>query len=1309
MLTRVADYKRPSKIQHASRGDCMSTRGAPAGGSARAISVMGAVGPARAWVIKEHLNPALPALVVTRDRQQAEELVEDLRLFGLNVELFPEWDCLPLELVSPSTDISAERLRILAKVAARQIPGGQNPCSKIPGAQRPAGQQRPAKHNSTSATASAADSATTSATASAAASAYAATATSAPTPAPTLASTPASTPPPTPPPIIVAPLTAISQRTVPPQQLLDSAVTLHLNAPFEPHEFSAFLAQHGYHECANSQEIGQMATRGSVIDIFTATLNTPLRIEHQGGKIIRLATFDPESQRTIAELQEALVLPARELLTAATLAPQQLITNLTQRCHELGMAPSEREDLLTQLKSPATLPGIELLQAISHPLTSPLEYFPNAQLIVEDLSGLEMRAQLAFDHLKELEERFTQQHQLAPHAEEVVVAPEELIAQLTQRSELIINDLLSSNPLSELANDGAASTRAASTSAVSTDIASTRAASTRTASTRAASSPSRPHSPLSPVLKFRSRFLTDLEIRLEGSVGSGKAIALLGKTIADWRIQDFNIIFTVGAPQRAERLKKLLLDINIDAVIWGDGAIGGFDEWYQRSYRPPVVIMLGSLSSSVELTDQLLVLLSEKDLFRERSQKKRTRTPSFKRLMNSLSQLRENDFMVHVDYGVGIYRGLEHREIEGKLTDFLHLEYADSHLYLPVVNIGKLQKYVAAEGQKPILDKLSSTRWVNTKRKIKEAVVTLAGDLIRLYATRKVTKGWRFEPWGAEDERFGETFPYSETQDQLEAIEQTIANMASEQPMDRLICGDVGFGKTEVAVRAAFKCVQHARQVAVLAPTTILAEQHRQTFTNRFADYPFKVGALSRFYSKEANKRVLEGAASGEIDVIVGTHKLLSKDVVFKDLGLLIIDEEHRFGVKQKEQLKSLRANVDVLTLTATPIPRTLHMALLGIRDMSVMSTPPVDRRTIRTYVTHFEDNLIRDAIMRELQRGGQCFFIHPRIQGLDLLAAELQRLVPEASVCFAHGQMGERQLEDTMGRFQRGEFNVLVSTTIVESGIDIPNANTIIIDQADMFGLSQLYQLRGRVGRSTRQAYCFFLVPKKTLTIEAENRLKALQALDELGLGFHLALRDMEIRGIGNLLGKEQSGNVLSIGFEMYQKILQEAIMQLRGEDDQLVELVEPDIRLNYDAYIPEAYIPDISERLLIYQRLAQIDSDEDAAKIIDELKDRFGGSPPEVLNLVQTMLFRALLRHAAIVRGEINGNRLLLALSPRGQFKLEEITALCQKNPTRYGFSKGLQLSVNYGDKLPSLEQLYLDTALLLKKIRRVESEGQ
>lgn len=1235
----------------------MSTRGAPAGGRARAISVMGAVGPARAWVIKEHLNPALPALVVTRDRQQAEELVEDLKLLGLNVELFPEWDCLPLELVSPSTDISAERLRILAKVAARQfapaLASAAISTSSPPSARSPASPRSPS---------------------------------AAPASAPALATTCA--------PIIVAPLTAISQRTVPPQQLLDSAVTLHLHAPFNPHEFSAFLAQHGYHECANAQEIGQMATRGAVIDIFTATLDRPLRIEHQGGKIIRLATFDAESQRTIAELQEALVLPARELLTAATLPPPQLIANLIQRCQEVGMAPSEREDLLTQLKSPATLPGIELLQAISHPLTSPLEYFPNAQLMVEDLSGLEMRAQLAFDHLKELEERFAQQHQLAPHAEDVVVPPDELVAQLTQRAELIINDLLSSNPLSELANDGADSTSAAS-------------------------SPSRPqsplatHSPLSPVLKFRSRFLTDLEIRLEGSVGSGKAVALLGKTIGDWRIQDFNVIFTVGAPQRAERLKKLLLDINIDAVIWGDGAVGGFDEWYQRSYRPPVVIMLGSLSSSVELTDQRLVLLSEKDLFRERSQKKRVRTPSFKRLMNSLSQLRENDFMVHVDYGVGIYRGLEHREIEGKLTDFLHLEYADSHLYLPVVNIGKLQKYVAAEGQKPTLDKLGSTRWVNTKRKIKEAVVTLAGDLIRLYATRKVTKGWRFEPWGAEDERFGETFPYSETQDQLEAIEQTIANMASEQPMDRLICGDVGFGKTEVAVRAAFKCVQHARQVAVLAPTTILAEQHRQTFTNRFADYPFKVGALSRFYSKEANKRALEGAASGEIDVIVGTHKLLSKDVVFKDLGLLIIDEEHRFGVKQKEQLKSLRANVDVLTLTATPIPRTLHMALLGIRDMSVMSTPPVDRRTIRTYVTHFEDNLIRDAIMRELQRGGQCFFIHPRIQGLDLLAAELQRLVPEASVCFAHGQMGERQLEDTMGRFQRGEFNVLVSTTIVESGIDIPNANTIIIDQADMFGLSQLYQLRGRVGRSTRQAYCFFLVPKKTLTIEAENRLKALQALDELGLGFHLALRDMEIRGIGNLLGKEQSGNVLSIGFEMYQKILQEAIMQLKGEDDQLVELVEPDIRLNYDAYIPEAYIPDISERLLIYQRLAQIDSDEDAAKIIDELKDRFGGSPPEVLNLVQTMLFRALLRHAEIVRGEIvrgeiNGSRLLLALSPRGHFKLEEITALCQKNPTRYGFSKGLQLSINYGDKLPSLEQLYLDTALLLKKIRRVETPG-
>jgi transcription-repair coupling factor (superfamily II helicase) len=622
-----------------------------------------------------------------------------------------------------------------------------------------------------------------------------------------------------------------------------------------------------------------------------------------------------------------------------------------------------------------------------------------------------------------------------------------------------------------------------------------------------------------------------------------------------------------------------------------------------------------------------------------------------------------------------------------------------------------VQRFSAPEGQEPVLDKLSSTRWLKTRQKVKESVASLAGDLIKLYATRSVAKGWRYEPFGAEDERFADGFPFDETPDQLKAIMESIGDMAGERPMDRLVCGDVGFGKTEVAIRAAFKCVQHGRQVAVLVPTTILVEQHLRNFQERFAGWPVNVGALSRFYKPQDNHITVERIASGDMDIIIGTHKLLQKEVKFRDLGLLIIDEEHRFGVQQKEKLKQLRSKIDVLTLTATPIPRTLHMSLLGIRDISVITTPPVDRKVIRTYLAHEDKGVVRDALMRELQRKGQCFFVHNRVQSIEMITSELKALVPEARIEFAHGQMKETELEGIVKRFIEQKIDVLVCTTIVESGLDVPNANTIIIDRAHTYGLAQLYQLRGRVGRGTRQAYAYFLIPPaKRLGGEAQERLKVLQSLDDLGMGFNLALRDMEIRGAGNLLGKEQSGNIVSVGFDLYTQILGEAVSHLKGEEIDVSESIDPEVKLGVSAFVPDYYIPDVSERLVLYQRLASVRTSAEADELRQEMEDRFGPLPREASDLVEVMRFRGLLRTHGVVKGEVSKGRLFLSFSPDAHVDIAKILELTKKYPDRYRFGKNLTLSFPLPSEEVEPAELYKPTRSLLEKLRRSsESEKQ
>jgi len=1039
--------------------------------------------------------------------------------------------------------------------------------------------------------------------------------------------------------IVVAPVQAILQRVIAPQLLKTLPFSLTAEDSCSRESLLAKLSACGFRKVTLVEDIGEMAVRGEVIDFFPSGAEQAVRVEFSAAGIGGLRLFDVSSQRSVSEVKEVNVFPVQESLemgskSAFSHLTEDAVRRLKERGRELEVPPQELARAIHSLKISERTPGAELNQAIAlSPMASYFDYLSNKNLILDNASDLEDELENFWSVVQERETRISKEHTLIPTKEALYLTPEGYEETLGS-SNIIHFDRL------ELAEQIAESEKG---------------------------------------VNIKSFSNAELSIQLKSKVGTGEGFAPLLRFISKQRRLGYSLAFVVGSKARAERLQKILLEIDIDAPFLH---ISG-NEWQKLRHKYPVAILEGLISAGSNIPGEKLSFISEHEIFSERSYKK-SKSPKInvKKLLGSLSQLKENDFLVHVDYGIGIYRGLVNIEVEGVIADFLHLDYADSRLYLPIQHIGKVQKFMASEGMEPKLDKLGSQRWLKTKQKVRHSVEALAGDLIKLYASRSVAKGWRFEPYGAEDERFADLFPYEETPDQLSAIKDTISDMARPRPMDRLVCGDVGFGKTEVALRAAYKCLQHGRQVALLAPTTILVEQHSQSFASRFSDYPVNVKTVSRFSSSADNKETLKELAAGEVDIIIGTHRLLSHDVSFKDLGLLIIDEEHRFGVKQKERLKQFKKNVDVLTLTATPIPRTLHMSLLELRDTSIISTPPSDRRVIRTYISPHNETLVRDAILRELQRGGQCFFVHNRVQSIASIAAGLQTLVPEARFEFAHGQMTEARLEPIMMRFLKGDIDVLVSTTIIESGIDIPNANTIIIDRADMYGLAQLYQLRGRVGRSDRQAYAYFIVPPtKKLGAEAHKRLKVLQSLDDLGLGFNLAIRDLEIRGAGNLLGKEQSGSVLAVGFDLYTKILKEAVLNLKGEQPELAETIDPEVKMGVSAYIPETYVPDISERLVLYQRLAGLTTEEEADDLAWEIEDRFGSMGEEVQNLIELMRFRVLLKQLGIVKAELTPKRLSLVFSQLAPVNGEKIVQLIQENPG-FKFTGGLSLTIKLED---------------------------
>lgn len=719
----------------------------------------------------------------------------------------------------------------------------------------------------------------------------------------------------------------------------------------------------------------------------------------------------------------------------------------------------------------------------------------------------------------------------------------------------------------------------------------------------------------------------------------------------------YRVILLSGSRTRARRLAEDLRDYDLNSF---------YDEDPERLVKPgEILVSYGHVAVGYEYPMLKFTVISETDIFGKKKKKKRRRIYEGEKIQ-SFTDLKPGDYVVHENHGLGIYQGIEKIEIDRIEKDYMKISYAGGgNLYISATQMDLIQKYASADAKKPKLNRLGGQDWERTKTRVRKAVQVIARDLVELYAARQEKEGYAYEPDTVWQKEFEEMFPFEETDDQAAAIEETKKDMESHKIMDRLICGDVGFGKTEVAIRAAFKAVQENKQVAFLVPTTILAQQHYNTLVQRMKDFPVRVDLMCRFRTPSQQKKTLEDLKKGQVDILVGTHRILSQDVCFKDLGLLVIDEEQRFGVQHKEKIKKLRENVDVLTLTATPIPRTLHMSLIGIRDMSVLEEAPMDRMPIQTYVMEYQDEMVREAIVRELSRQGQVYYVYNKVKDIAEITARVQSLVPEANVAYAHGQMREHQLERIMYDFINGDIDVLVSTTIIETGLDISNANTMIIHDADKLGLSQLYQLRGRVGRSNRMAYAFLLYRRDRLLREvAEKRLAAIREFTDLGSGFKIAMRDLEIRGAGNLLGEAQHGHMEAVGYDLYCKMLNEAVKNMKqGTSQEEAASFTTTVDLNVDAFIPASYIPDEYQKLDIYKRIALIETEEEMDDMMEELIDRFGDIPKKVQKLILIARLKAFAHSVYVTSIEQKGQTLKITMYERAKVRGEEIPKLLER----------------------------------------------
>jgi transcription-repair coupling factor (superfamily II helicase) len=1029
--------------------------------------------------------------------------------------------------------------------------------------------------------------------------------------------------------VVVASAAGLLPKVTRPERLLATSIDLRPGQDIAPMDLAELLVDAGFRREDPADEHGEFAVRGGIVDIFPAGAEHPVRLEFIGDTVETLRTYDPSTQRSIASIDQVLIIPLRDVLEArgqsGVMERSATLFEYLARAREARIVVSERDEVDTH--------AVKLLEQIERSYTQATGDVVDApadrgEVIISEDEWDELSAEDDADFLSEraeLKTRAARPFKRRPTAG-VKGGPARATLHVPEPSELFADWTFVTSRLDQA---------------------------THLAQLGLGEEPlPGPQSPSSP---------------LPASVRCQPAVEMRGR-VADWvaeirRLRDEGqtTLFVAATAGRAERTIEVLKEYEVFAVPV---------ERAEDARYAAVLVAVGGLSRGFRLPDAGLQIYAESDVFEEERRTPERRHAAAKAFLSDLRDLKVGDLIVHVDHGIGVFVGLKQIGVgpsttaaQGDAQEFLELRYAgDDKLFVPVERLDLVQKYTG--GTRPPIDKLGGTSWERAKTKVKKAMRDMAEELLKLYAARKAVPGHAFSADSHWQQEFEDAFEYELTPDQQSAIADIKRDMESPTPMDRLLCGDVGYGKTEVAMRAAFKSVMDGKQVAFLAPTTVLAFQHQKTLKERFAGFPVRIDMVSRFRSKAEQKVTLEELAAGKLDIIVGTHRLLSKDVQFRDLGLLVVDEEQRFGVAHKEKIKQLRKKVDVLTMSATPIPRTLNMSLVGIRDMSIIETPPKDRLSIQTNVVKFDQAVIGRAIRHELERGGQVYFVHNRVQSIFSIGNLLQRLVPEAKIVVGHGQMNEDQLERAMLDFVARKFDVLLATTIVENGLDIPNANTIVINRADRYGLSQLYQLRGRVGRSDRPAYAYLLIPPEdNLSPVAKKRLAAIKEFSDLGSGFRVAALDLEIRGAGNLLGGEQSGQIDAVGFEMYMKLLEQTVRELKGEE--IEDDVRATVNLKVDLRIDAAYVPDMNQRLMLYRKVAAARTEDEIDRVLDEASDRYGPLPDSVLNLADYGRIRVMADRLGIETIDREGRLVVLKFRPQAKVDPVRLVALVRQRP--------------------------------------------
>src|SRR6056297_1956102 len=966
--------------------------------------------------------------------------------------------------------------------------------------------------------------------------------------------------------IVITSGSSILRKLMPKEYFKRKSIDIDIDTEINLNKISSSLIQLGYEREKMVEEPGQFSIRGGILDIYTLVYDDPIRIELFGDEVDSIRFFNVESQRSVENIDQISITPVNEI-----------VFNKNDIDSFLPEIKKDYKTQIQRLHNTNSKKEAEYLNELSHEYLEKMSeqhyfegyeqflpyFYKNKLSTIFDYMGEDYY--VIYDNSERVWQRLTS---FQRDIEETTISLLEQGNILPSYSDIFLteddfldydhkfNGLYFTDEIKE-----------------------------------------------SPLNQIESK----IEFKTSGVESFNGQFDLVRQRLVELKNKDYTVLLTLNTESKAKKLSSFLQEYDIDSI------------YSNNIYKNKINIFDESFSKGFILDDLKLAVYTEKEIIGKKQQRKR-KISDFEEgvRISSVNELSKGDYVVHENHGIGKYLGVKTLEVQNKHQDYLMIKYKETDkLYVPTEKIDLVQKYIGADTKPPKLNKLGGNEWQKVKQRVQNSVKKMAIGLLELYAEREMTEGYAFSEDTKWQKDFENDFPHELTPDQFKAIEDVKEDMESDTPMDRLLCGDVGYGKTEVAIRAAFKAAMDEKQTAVLVPTTILAQQHYNTFKERIDQYPVNVEMLSRFRTQAEQKKIIKDLAKGNIDILIGTHRLISKDVNFNDLGLLVVDEEQRFGVAHKEKLKSLKSNVDVLTLTATPIPRTLHMSLIGVRDMSVIETPPKDRYPIRTYIREFDEQLIKNAINKELSRNGQVYFVHNRVEDIDRKADMIGNLIPEARIAVAHGQMSERKLENIMMDFYEGRYDVLVCTTIIENGLDISDVNTIIINRAEYMGLAQLYQLRGRVGRSNRIAYAYLLYEENRILSEVANkRLKAIKEFTSLGSGFKIAMRDLEIRGAGNLLGAEQSGHIAAVGFSLYTKLLDSAIQDLKGQNE---EVKDVEIEIDIDAYIPDSYISDSRQKIEMYKKLKKVDSEANIISLIDEFVDRFGDPPETVMNLIE------------------------------------------------------------------------------------------